>query len=280
MYQTEIKQQQIDRIEMYFSDHNLRAIITSGASKKCASKVTDREVHSAFEESSWSYHLLRHITHKNKNITTKQQNDLLDSYIAAIKQLTTSQNFFCNHDTRGNKRYPLWIRLIDGLNQQSTNHKIAPKLSSEQKEKINNLYNAFKVEVDKRKKKRAIVSTEFNQIFSEKKYKEVREAIKMPCSNEIIPKHCGKLLLEIPNKARKARCITHFFEALSAHANVPLATKLVNYYVKSTEEYSRNHTNALSKKVLDLGAIGIQRFTATKERLVVPKPVFSLISFF
>lgn len=255
MFTPESKQDRLVRVATYFSDPELRNIITQGVSNKQPAQMTNYDVHAGLEEGVWSYNLLRFITNQTNDATLRAT--IVSRYINAIKNLQSRKYFFWPIDAPGNDWAPIWIRLIDRLRQSARKIEDIPAAAQE---KIEEVYKTYKAEADQRRAKHVKTDGMFLQIFSALPYQALRERIVHPVTKEITPKHCDRYLLEIQNRQERLALIRTYFEALCTNKAIPLATQLVAYFEKHVKEYSNEYQGEIPREVHELATACIQRF--------------------
>ncbi len=240
-YNLQTIQSRLHRIESYFSDPQLRSIITCGVSDMDPAKISNKDVYRGLEEGTWSRNLLRWVT--NRTNTDARKSTILREYITAFSALEHRTEWGkWNVDSAKNEHAPIWVRLVDKLQRSIAKMNIA--LSTEDEQAVAEVYQRYKDVkhgVDERRQKHEAFNRDFNIIFADAVYDPLVKVIVPEEYGEISPKHPHHFILEVRDQALRERFMTLYYQALTAKATMPFAKTLADYCVKFMPKYSNTY---------------------------------------
>ncbi len=243
-YNLQTIQSRLQRIEDYFRDPELRTIITGGVSDMKPEDIRNKDVHRGLEEGSWP-----------RNLLQSGRVDVLNRFVTAItalEQRTEWGNWGVDSDK--NAHAPIWVRLVDKLNQAILKMP-AVVLSSDDAQSVTELYKRYenvKHGIKERREKHEGVERDFKVIFADEKYDELVKIIVPDAYGEVSPKHLHKFILEVKDQILRERFMTLYYEALTAHAKMGFAKKLADYFVNFMPNYGKTFVGEAPKSDLQL----------------------------
>lgn len=265
-YNINVLEDKSNRLAFYFPDDEQRAIYTNGVSKKPLQDWTNADVHRGGEEGVTAYNVLTHITDPK----TENKEAVLTSFIDRLVAIREQKILYTGKDkeydvdaggvsSRG-ERYPDFAgRVADRLVTQAKEN-FAGRLTPELLGKIEAAYDYFKEDVDSRRKRHGRDTEQFNAIFADAKYAELKRTLLHPVAGHLTPKHIGYFLAEVEGPEKRDALVTLFFEAVTASAENPMAKHLVDWYAKNMKKYSVTYNHELPPSLAAINEAGIAKF--------------------
>ncbi len=232
-YNLQTIQSRLQRIEEYFPDSELRKIITGGVSEMKPEDIRNKDVHRGLEEGSWP-----------RNLLQSGRVDALNRFVTAFTALEQRTEWGeWGVDSDNNAHAPIWVRLVDKLNQALLKMPavVLPSDDAKLVRELSQRYENVKDGIKKRRENHERFERDFKVIFADEKYAELVKVIVPDAYGEVSPKHLHQFILEVKDQILRERFMTLYYEALTTHAKMGFAQKLADYFVTFMPEYEKTY---------------------------------------